>query len=311
MEQLALRRGIAIERALQDAAAPMRGDRGRLQQVLINLLSNAVKFSPDNSPVAVALSAEDGSSYHVVVRDQGIGIPEEEQERIFAAFYEVGSITKHSTDGAKFMGSGTGLGLAIVKGIVERHGGRVWVESARRGRDGRSPGSAFHVVLPKEPRIRWDDDGSAEKKDDAAGGGESSARGGEAGAAAGKKTVLVIDPDQEAVEIARMILEPSFEVRVARDGAQGLAMAFELEPEAVMLERDLEGLDGYRVCRVLRSQDETSRAAIAFVSESARDEEVRRCFACGADECIVKPFSSAELLEKVQAMIGRKSELRR
>jgi DNA-binding response OmpR family regulator len=167
------------------------------------------------------------------------------------------------------------------------------------------------VVLPKEPRIRWDDDGSAEQKESPPGGTEGGERGGETEGTAAKQTVLVIDPDQEAAEIARMVLEPSFEVRVARDGAQGLAMAFGLEPDAVMLERDLEVFDGYRVCRVLRSQDETSRTAIAFISESTRDEELRHCFVCGADECIIKPFSSGELLEKVQAMIARKKELRR
>jgi signal transduction histidine kinase len=61
------------------------------------------------------------------VKDRGIGIDKEEHKKIFEPFYEVGNTNRHSSDFSKFMGGGTGLGLSIVKGIIERHGGRIWV----------------------------------------------------------------------------------------------------------------------------------------------------------------------------------------
>jgi signal transduction histidine kinase len=85
------------------------------------------------------------------VADTGIGIPPDDLERIFEKFYRVGDITSHSTGKIKFKGAGPGLGLTIARGIVEAHGGRLWVESP--GHDEQiCPGSEFHVVLPVQPR---------------------------------------------------------------------------------------------------------------------------------------------------------------
>ena len=81
----------------------------------------------------------------VAVRDNGIGIPAEEQQGIFEIFYEVGEIRHHSSGRSIHQGKGAGLGLAIVKGMVEAHGGMVWVESGQ--------GSSFFLVLPLEQEL--------------------------------------------------------------------------------------------------------------------------------------------------------------
>ena len=112
------------------------GDEGRLRQVMDNLLSNAIKYSPDGGQIRVSGRADDHHLY-IAVTDQGIGIPEDEQENIFDRFYRVRSGVSQRTKGA-------GLGLYLVKAIVESHGGRVWVES-RSGQ-----GSTFVFTLPRE-----------------------------------------------------------------------------------------------------------------------------------------------------------------
>jgi signal transduction histidine kinase len=81
------------------------------------------------------------------VIDTGVGIPIEEQRRIFEQFHALGAIQHHSTSKSAFQGGGLGLGLAISKGIVEAHEGRIWVES--KGHDPENlPGSVFHILLP-------------------------------------------------------------------------------------------------------------------------------------------------------------------
>ena len=115
-------------------SAQVRGDRTRLEQALINLLDNAVKFNRPGGEVRVESSVADGK-VRIVVADNGIGIPSEDQARIFERFYRVDKARSRE------MG-GTGLGLSIVKHVAERMGGAVTVESQL------GKGSMFIILLP-------------------------------------------------------------------------------------------------------------------------------------------------------------------
>ncbi|MFQ6047619.1 MAG: ATP-binding protein [Gemmatimonadales bacterium] len=115
------------------------GDETQLAQVFRNLISNAIKFRGDEPPVVEITAERRGDEWLVAVRDNGIGVPSEQAERVFVIFQRLHGRTEYP---------GTGIGLSISKRIVERHGGRVWVEPA-------SPrGSVFYFTLPvnaKEP----------------------------------------------------------------------------------------------------------------------------------------------------------------
>lgn len=119
-----------------EEALPVEGDTLRLEQVLNNLISNAIKFTPKQGQVFIEGRLLDDVA-EVVVRDTGIGIPPSEHTKIFDRFYQVDG-------GANREFGGTGLGLTICKHIVERHGGRIWVESTP------GKGSAFHFTIPRE-----------------------------------------------------------------------------------------------------------------------------------------------------------------
>jgi signal transduction histidine kinase len=149
------------------------GDREYLVEIFTQLLENAVKFTPDGGEICITAHVTDrisllekekelcrfnqrfyeqmGSKCYmqVEVKDSGIGIDFDEQLKIFDKFYEIGDIRHHSTGRHKFLGKGTGLGLAIVKGMVEAHGGMVWVESDTSGILEMS-GSSFFLLLPME-----------------------------------------------------------------------------------------------------------------------------------------------------------------
>jgi two-component system sensor histidine kinase KdpD len=133
-ELMAVERGQRIEVSCEDNVPPAFVDRARMLQILGNLVVNAIHYSPPDS--VILLGCEAGQrELRFRVADRGPGIPSAERERIFDKFYR-GERTRDTV-------SGTGLGLAIAKGLVELHGGRIWMEDAE-------PGSAFIVSVPLE-----------------------------------------------------------------------------------------------------------------------------------------------------------------
>lgn len=122
------------------------GDPERLLQVLRNVLLNAIKYTPDQGKIRIEGRKLPGF-IEVIVCDTGIGIDNEDQQIIFEKFGRLGNTALHSSGKTKFKGGGPGLGLHIAKGIIEAHGGAIWVESP--GYDEvKCPGSIFHVLLP-------------------------------------------------------------------------------------------------------------------------------------------------------------------
>jgi PAS domain S-box-containing protein len=308
LSQFSLKRNIRFECVVQENLPSFLGDAMRMQQVFTNLFTNALKFSPDNSVVQLRIGLLTQSEFHIVIIDQGIGIEKVEQKKIFDPFYEVANANRHSTDFSKFMGGGTGLGLSIVKGIIERHGGRIWVESEGPTETNKFPGSEFHIVLPIEAKIEWDDDETrtiklAELHEEKIKERDSAEENVEK-----KPVILFIDSDREAIEISKMVLENAFDILVAETGEIGLAMAFEHLPSLILVDSYLPGLDGYRVCRILRSQEETKNIPVAFFSAGSQSSEIQKCFASGGDDFIVKPFSGKELVEKIWRLLMKKKE---
>ena len=131
-----------------------KADPHLLKKLFQHLLTNAIKFTPNDGKINVAArilpthSAElPHGGVEIIVSDTGVGVDPASQDIIFSKFYQPGDLSKHSTSKTRFKGSGAGLGLALSKGIVEAHGGRIWVES--KGYDEVNfPGSNFHVILP-------------------------------------------------------------------------------------------------------------------------------------------------------------------
>ena len=121
-------------------------DTERLFKALRNVLTNAIKYTPDNGKINI-----DGRTLpgfiEVTVKDTGIGVAPEHQTAIFEKFAQFGQPNLHSSGKTKFKGGGPGLGLPITRGIIEAHGGTIWVES--EGYDEKKyPGSTFHILLP-------------------------------------------------------------------------------------------------------------------------------------------------------------------
>jgi signal transduction histidine kinase len=133
-------------------------DPQRLYVVFNHIVGNSIKYTPDGGSITISArllktSPEKGIDFvQVSIADTGIGIAPEDLERIFDKFSGVTEPLRHSSGRTKFKGGGPGLGLAVAKGIIDAHGGKIWVESPGYD-ERRCPGSTFYFVLPvrREP----------------------------------------------------------------------------------------------------------------------------------------------------------------
>ena len=147
LEPATRERGQTLEiRNFQGSAEMTFGDPERLLQVLRNVLTNAIKYTPDGGKILIDGRKLPGFM-ELIIHDTGIGIAPEDQAIIFDKFTRLGSVSLHSSGKTKFKGGGPGLGLHIAKGIIEAHGGAIWVESPGYDEE-KFPGSTFHVLLP-------------------------------------------------------------------------------------------------------------------------------------------------------------------
>ena len=133
MRERAARRGLALQRHVDQRLGEIRADQRKVKQVLLNLLSNAVKFTPEGGGIDVRAVLVDGA-VEIAVTDTGIGIAPEDQEAVFEEFRQVGKAEKKA--------EGTGLGLTLCRKFVELHGGRIWVTSEV------GKGSTFAFTIP-------------------------------------------------------------------------------------------------------------------------------------------------------------------
>jgi CheY-like chemotaxis protein len=245
-------------------------DELKLKQVVLNLLTNAVKFTGDGGEVRVAASVRAGEA-EVLVRDNGIGIAETEQERIFEAFQRGG---RRAPAGAE----GTGLGLTLSKRIVELHGGRIWLTS-RLG-----AGSTFGFAIPISSAQAPEPDSEPIRRARPPPSPAPDAR-----------TILVIEDDPQSADLLSLYLEGAgFAVVVASNGSEGLELAHSLSPAGVILDILLPGLDGWTVLGRLKASPETARLPVVVVTML---DERGKGFALGASEYLVKPVGRDQVLD--------------
>jgi two-component system CheB/CheR fusion protein len=257
-------RGVAFE-VRADAPSWVDGDRTRLAQVLGNLLQNAVKFTDAGGHVAAEVGGEASGRAVLRVRDDGIGIAPELLPHVFEPFTQ----GDHSLDRRR---GGLGLGLAFAKAIVELHGGEIEVRS------GPGRGTELVVTLRGAP------------------GPPAVVAGSPAAAPASRRRrVLIVEDNPDTAETLKDVLElHDQEVAVARDGEEGLARVWSLEPDVVLCDVGLPGLDGYEVARRIRAEASAGPTLVALTGY-ALPEDRRRALEAGFDHHLAKPFEFSEL----------------
>ena len=286
---------------------PVWVDRDMWEKVVLNLVSNAVKFTFAGE-IAVRLEWL-GDRVELSVRDTGTGIPEPELPRVFDRFHRVEGARGRSYEGS-------GIGLALVQEVVKLHGGGVRVDSAV------GQGSTFTVALPTgkanlprehvrdEPRCvspataaeafvheaaQWlSSTPSASPEADA---------GLVAPSGASEGHILVADDNADLRDYVRQVLERRFTVETVTDGQAALAAAHRRTPHAVLSDVMMPGLDGFGLLRELKADPRTAHIPVVLLSARAGEEATGAGLAAGADDYLVKPFSTRELLARVEGAV--------
>jgi signal transduction histidine kinase/CheY-like chemotaxis protein len=300
-QALASKKEITIRRRFSPKLLTINADLKKFKQIFYNLLSNAIKFTPEGGTVEIITDCVgdfemSGSDQFVhrryaefCVKDNGIGISEEDKERIFKEFQQVdGSYSRQY--------EGTGLGLALTKKLVELHGGSIWVES-ERGR-----GSAFYFTIPiaeTDLSVRQEDAGEA-VADTGALAYYSSSLSSEKGG-----VVLVVDDDPQSTELLKMYLqEAGYRVVVSASGNEALRLAQTLKPSAITLDIILPDKDGWQTLRELKADSRTAGIPVIIVSVLQDDRSGADLDVAGY---LVKPFSRADLLGRLESVLESQS----
>jgi len=306
---LAERKAIAFDVQTPAEQVDIHGDPAHLDRALSNLLSNAFKFTPDGGTVRVTVVA-DNASARITVRDSGPGIPAAELTLVFDRFHRA------RTAGAQ---PGTGIGLALAKELVALHGGTIAVESEE------GFGSTFTVTLKRgrahlAPEQIVDDDTAAPWVSHAGirqlGPSLASAPDVpndlvEAGAVDDDvTTVLVVDDNAEVRAYVKQHLAPRYRVLEAVDGQQGLETARRLLPDLVLADVMMPVMDGYALCRALKSDPETDFLPVILLTARAEAEDKLAGLTEQADDYVTKPFDVRELLARIANIVAMRRRLR-
>lgn len=284
--ELAERKGLAIEVDLDpDLPATMNGDEARIRQVLLNLLNNAVKFTEEGH---VRLHVECQGTLlkcdeiRFSVTDTGIGIPEDQHQRVFERFLQV------DQSNARGYG-GTGLGLAISKRLVEAMGGKIGLESQL------DQGSTFWFVIPQRRAV------------DKIVAPESITAVEPASQAVKPGRILLVEDLEHNRDLAQMILtKAGHEVDTAEDGMKAVAAVQARAYDLVLMDVQMPVMDGITATWRIRELDHSAaQVPIVAMTANVLPHQVRAFGEAGMNDHVGKPFKRAELLETVSTWLAR------
>jgi PAS domain S-box-containing protein len=293
------RAGLTFEVDCPPLREPVYIDRGMWEKVVLNLLSNALKFT-FTGQVRIAVRDE-GDRAVVTVADTGIGVAAHEMPRLFERFHRIENAKSRSNEGS-------GIGLALVRELVELHGGDITAESTV------GEGTSFAIRLPfgtgHLPTDAISEAGGSVTVSSTADpyveealrwlpGGEPEAPADDKGA-----RVLVADDNADMRDyLTRLLRSAGHRVEAVGDGRRALEAARARAPELIVSDVMMPGMDGLELVAALRADPRTTSTPVLLLSARAGQEASIEGLEAGADDYLVKPFSSAELLARVRANI--------
>ncbi|MEC7165496.1 MAG: response regulator, partial [SAR324 cluster bacterium] len=279
-ETLATKNNNRLTVNFEDEVQVIKSDQTRIKQIIYNLVSNACKFTENGTVtlnIKLAATITNQPLIEIEVEDTGIGMNEEQLQRLFKSFSQADSSTTRKY-------GGTGLGLTISRLLARLLGGDVTVKSEP------NKGTVFTATFQPAELVE-----SELKANSPVSVGTDERTG--------QKKILVIDDDPTVLGLMQRHLDKEgFGVLTASDGNEGVKIAREAQPDAITLDVLMPGIDGWSVLRTLKADPETER--IPVIMASIIDEKGKG-IGLGASEYLIKPVDRANLIQAVEKFIGQ------
>jgi light-regulated signal transduction histidine kinase (bacteriophytochrome)/ActR/RegA family two-component response regulator len=333
VRQLAQAKNIQIVTQIPPDEDPILIDELRVRQMLINLLNNAVKFTPANGRVTLIVERdEDRSVIQFQVIDTGIGIDRENMPKLFQSFVQIDSSLSRQYNG-------TGLGLALVKRLVEAQNGDIRVTSTP------GEGSCFTIVLPyirvSPTTLR---SVTEELPESIAEGRSSTIAPADSeeppsasqvpltvaellplavfpapitatapihtSASRQQPLILLAEDNKTNIETFRLYLTHSgYDLAIANDGIEAISLARSLQPDIILMDIQMPGMDGFESIGKIRQLPEVMQIPIIALTALAMPEDREKCLASGADAYLPKPVKLKQLRETIDRLIANRTRL--
>lgn len=286
-------------------------DRDNFDKIMVNLISNAIKYTPEGGFIDVAVAAVEeeklGRCFKVTVTDTGIGLDDKSLSRLFEPFYRVREDHAPAT-------MGFGIGLDLCRRLVELHHGMI----SAVNRDDGVKGSVFTVVIPMD-RALYNEGEILEGQADASDAGKHLVMTPGASAVdlparqkpltAGGK-ILVVDDDSELRGYISSVLSKYYKVKEAGDGNEALKVVSDWQPDIVVSDVVMPGMDGLMLLKRLKSNADTNHIPVVLLSSKTALSDRMAGWDKGADGYLGKPFNADELSALVDTLIENRQRMR-
>ncbi|HEY8928802.1 MAG TPA: two-component regulator propeller domain-containing protein [Mucilaginibacter sp.] len=269
-------------------------DHDKMERILFNLLSNAFKFTPSGGHISVILSlmpadetSPEQKTLEIKVIDTGIGIPPENQEKIFERFFQ-------DDMPENLLNQGSGIGLSITKEFVKMHNGTIEIESEP------DYGSCFIIKLPvgtgneEMPQItllQEDPIYTVSKNND------------DVHSTSKKPLILLIEDNDDLRFYLKDNLKNSFHIKEAVNGKDGWQKALALHPKLIVSDISMPEMNGLELCKKIKADSRTAQIPIILLTALTTEEDQLAGLDCGANDYIVKPFNFEILLSKIHNLL--------
>jgi len=270
-----------------------------LRKILSNLLSNAVKYTPDYGSIKIKLfdiQKNNADWIRITVSDSGIGIPEEESEKIFERFYQIKEQQTYQVTGQ----SGTGVGLFLCRELAQIHGGIIYATNNRLG------GARFVLEIPAEFFSGSVENAESIVSSDSLNDEEESLRVNAASAETetrSKPLLLVVEDNKDMRQYLASVLQDQYNLLEAVDGEEGWMIVQRNLPDIVISDVMMPRMDGIQLCRKIKTEFKTSHIPVILLTAfSSLNNEIEG-LESGANDYLPKPFEERLLKAKIKNIL--------
>ncbi len=294
------KRNITLEFSSNRKSYMSAVDELKIEKVVDNLMSNAIKYSHANSIVELMLDC--GEEYwSLEVKDYGLGISDNAQKKLFKEFYR-----GDNKINSRMVGSG--IGLLLVKSYVMMHDGKVSFNSKE------NEGASFKITIPYKKEeaetkpARYENMERAVSEGRACNQSDSSEKEDEQDER--KKSILIVDDNKDLRNFLKCFFEEQYTVLESNDGDEAWELLQEKSPELIISDVMMPGMDGFELCRLIKSTFETSHIPVILLTSQCDKSDQLEGLGLGAEDYITKPFDMSLLEQRIKSLIRNRGIVR-